>query len=121
MSVCFCCKQKTAYEMRISDWSSDVCSSDLRAAQARSDFTLRGGEEDLSAQCLRIFCQMALGHDLAHPAVLLWHAMAGVGRAPGVAVRSGSTAFLDRKSVVSGKGVSVRVDLGGCRFINKKK
>src|SRR3546814_5700047 len=25
-------KQKTAYEMRISDWSSDVCSSDLRAA-----------------------------------------------------------------------------------------
>src|SRR3546814_10058326 len=28
----FFCKQKTAYEMRISDWSSDVCSSDLRAA-----------------------------------------------------------------------------------------
>src|SRR3546814_6383755 len=28
--VCFC-KQKTAYEMRISDWSSDVCSSDLLA------------------------------------------------------------------------------------------
>src|SRR3546814_3616124 len=31
----FCCfffffKQKTAYEMRISDWSSDVCSSDLK-------------------------------------------------------------------------------------------
>src|SRR3546814_8295382 len=25
----FVCKQKTAYEMRISDWSSDVCSSDL--------------------------------------------------------------------------------------------
>src|SRR3546814_806183 len=38
MFVCVCChscffffffKQKTAYEMRISDWSSDVCSSDL--------------------------------------------------------------------------------------------
>src|SRR3546814_5596170 len=31
--VCLCFfffKQKTAYEMRISDWSSDVCSSDLR-------------------------------------------------------------------------------------------
>src|SRR3546814_1399032 len=33
---CFCFsffffKQKTAYEMRISDWSSDVCSSDLYA------------------------------------------------------------------------------------------
>src|SRR3546814_8090228 len=32
MSICivfFFFKQKTAYEMRISDWSSDVCSSDL--------------------------------------------------------------------------------------------
>src|SRR3546814_10076098 len=28
---CFFFKQKTAYEMRISDWSSDVCSSDLIA------------------------------------------------------------------------------------------
>src|SRR3546814_6837139 len=28
-SFFFCFKQKTAYEMRISDWSSDVCSSDL--------------------------------------------------------------------------------------------
>src|SRR3546814_1045303 len=28
---CFFFKQKTAYEMRISDWSSDVCSSDLAA------------------------------------------------------------------------------------------
>src|SRR3546814_10300025 len=27
-------KQKTAYEMRISDWSSDVCSSDLAGARA---------------------------------------------------------------------------------------
>src|SRR3546814_5272717 len=27
--IIFFCKQKTAYEMRISDWSSDVCSSDL--------------------------------------------------------------------------------------------
>src|SRR3546814_6372634 len=27
-------KQKTAYEMRISDWSSDVCSSDLQTASA---------------------------------------------------------------------------------------
>src|SRR3546814_9780289 len=33
--LCCCvvdfCKQKTAYEMRISDWSSDVCSSDLHS------------------------------------------------------------------------------------------
>src|SRR3546814_5855233 len=36
--VCVCVlffffKQKTAYEMRISDWSSDVCSSDLRMVE----------------------------------------------------------------------------------------
>src|SRR3546814_8207221 len=29
--LCFFFKQKTAYDMRISDWSSDVCSSDLAA------------------------------------------------------------------------------------------
>src|SRR3546814_1830066 len=29
ITMCFFFKQKTAYEMRISDWSSDVCSSDL--------------------------------------------------------------------------------------------
>src|SRR3546814_2826807 len=41
-------KQKTAYEMRISDWSSDVCSSDLEAAggdrhAADRDRAVRGG------------------------------------------------------------------------------
>src|SRR3546814_7605239 len=34
---CFFFKQKTAYELRISDWSSDVCSSDLRIALALMD------------------------------------------------------------------------------------
>src|SRR3546814_5957685 len=33
LSYIFFFKQKTAYEMRISDWSSDVCSSDLFIAQ----------------------------------------------------------------------------------------
>src|SRR3546814_4998043 len=33
--VFFFFKQKTAYEMRISDWSSDVCSSDLDEAAPR--------------------------------------------------------------------------------------
>src|SRR3546814_13485763 len=35
-------KQKTAYEMRISDWSSDVCSSDLRR---RDDGNARAGAD----------------------------------------------------------------------------
>src|SRR3546814_3144686 len=33
--------QKTAYEMRISDWSSDVCSSDLIAADLRYSTNFR--------------------------------------------------------------------------------
>src|SRR3546814_7853223 len=34
-------KQKTAYEMRISDWSSDVCSSDLQALPQKEMQILR--------------------------------------------------------------------------------
>src|SRR3546814_7574917 len=43
--VVFFFKQKTAYEMRISDWSSDVCSSDLRGARSERCAALfeRGG------------------------------------------------------------------------------
>src|SRR3546814_11366655 len=36
--IFFFFKQKTAYEMRISDWSSDVCSSDLLGAQLAKDY-----------------------------------------------------------------------------------
>src|SRR3546814_11787962 len=38
MSFVFFFKQKTAYEMRISDWSSDVCSSDLPKLNDRHPF-----------------------------------------------------------------------------------
>src|SRR3546814_4676319 len=47
ISVFFFFKQKTAYEMRISDWSSDVCSSDLLASL---DFNGPGGAEVQTAQ-----------------------------------------------------------------------
>src|SRR3546814_3268453 len=42
--IIFFFKQKTAYEMRISDWSSDVCSSDLRqrVLSAEPDLALPG-------------------------------------------------------------------------------
>src|SRR3546814_5903840 len=45
-SVClyvFFFKQKTAYEMRISDWSSDVCSSDLSLSTVRTGKENRPG------------------------------------------------------------------------------
>src|SRR3546814_10290055 len=42
--IIFIFKQKTAYEMRISDWSSDVCSSDLAAPQDAATDT--GAQQD---------------------------------------------------------------------------
>src|SRR3546814_7623421 len=39
--VVFFFKQKTAYEMRISDWSSDVCSSDLLILRSKPDGSSR--------------------------------------------------------------------------------
>src|SRR3546814_5447465 len=39
-------KQKTAYEMRISDWSSDVCSSDLRLQRLHLRIGVAAGAED---------------------------------------------------------------------------
>src|SRR3546814_5202231 len=41
-SFFFFFKQKTAYEMRISDWSSDVCSSDLRCATTPIEEPIHG-------------------------------------------------------------------------------
>src|SRR3546814_1069384 len=41
-------KQKSAYEMRISDWSSDVCSSDLHVAASRN-VDERGADQAASA------------------------------------------------------------------------
>src|SRR3546814_18946877 len=63
------CKQKTAYEMRISDWSSDVCSSDLAALElvldvvhlaAEQEHDGGGLDEDLHALVLDHVLQLAL-------------------------------------------------------------
>src|SRR3546814_8220373 len=48
MVVVFC-RQKTAYEMRVSDWSSDVCSADLRGLR-RGGYV--GRQRDQSGQWL---------------------------------------------------------------------
>src|SRR3546814_5569046 len=57
--LCFCfCKQKTAYEMRISDWSSDVCSSDLFAGievqheEQKASLDTLGGELEQRKQAV---------------------------------------------------------------------
>src|SRR3546814_2953479 len=43
-------KQKTAYEMRISDWSSDVCSSDLPVGQRVGRLVAGPGGEDVAQE-----------------------------------------------------------------------
>src|SRR3546814_18942118 len=92
--------------MRISDWSSDVCSSDL------IEFTLYWGGRTRADLYL-------------HEEVEAW-----VREHPNfryVPVHSEPTddcqwsGRTDRKSVVEGKSESVRVDLGGGRIIKKNK
>src|SRR3546814_2096063 len=58
--VCFFFfKQKTAYEMRISDWSSDVCSSDLGGGGQRArDAYLACPVLDLDFRKLRVVEQL---------------------------------------------------------------
>src|SRR3546814_16693174 len=117
----FFCKQKTAYEMRISDWSSDVCSSDLvlfgvldaHAGEALGDGA--GGFVDGDdALARRDRGQGGFGK------LFDTH----VGKARGAAERPAIIArgpCADRKSVVEGKSGSVRVDFGGPLNIKKKK
>src|SRR3546814_14816113 len=106
-------KQKTAYEMRISDWSSDVCSSDLWRACVLSDWTCcskssssRSSAANASSDELCEMIIVALDHDSSRASC-----------SGAVATRARCE---DRKSVVEGKSVSVRVDLGGRRIIKKK-
>src|SRR3546814_21095647 len=105
--------------MRISDWSSDVCSSDLlvgerveaatgelRAQRLVDPFAVaeHPGTEELDHQQVGV----AVKHQAAEAVAL------GMHYAPGNADR-----VEDRHSVVSGKSVSVRVDLRGRRIIKK--
>src|SRR3546814_12667356 len=52
MYFVFFFKQKTAYEMRISDWSSDVCSSDLEAIVQRTNSDLANSFVNLAQRTL---------------------------------------------------------------------
>src|SRR3546814_6455037 len=58
-------KQKTAYEVRISDWSSDVCSSDLRVPLHRFHFAQGGVAGDAGGIDQDVERAMR-GLDLAH-------------------------------------------------------
>src|SRR3546814_12014456 len=64
-ALCFFFRQKTAYEMRISDWSSDVCSSDL--CKSTLPPTLRRWPLGTSStlQLARRLCRLPPLHHLA--------------------------------------------------------
>src|SRR3546814_11903817 len=104
--------------MRISDWSSDVCSSDLDADDVREG-PLPDAPADAGPGPLLVgFRQSeadgskALDDLRRHARVLAHH--------PILAALADTCCQRDRKSVVQGKSVSVRVDRGGRRLINKK-
>src|SRR3546814_10152882 len=66
-------KQKTAYEMRISDWSSDVCSSDLTIPLHR-DVKAVGNIEDWLSELelgmqrsMKALCEVAAYNCIAQP------------------------------------------------------
>src|SRR3546814_5111830 len=117
MLLFFCFKQKTAYEMRISDWSSDVCSSDLlrRAASAQVDEARRAlGQID------RKIAKLVSAITDGGPAKALTAAIQKL-EAEQDALQALLDSAEDRKSGVSGKSGSVSVDLGGRRIHKKKR
>src|SRR3546814_17581058 len=122
--------------MRISDWSSDVCSSDLHILSKQIPIRTvsnRSGGAGWPRSCgLNTFGQagfmagnpptlpMTQGYDA--PYRFLVNRMAFVALGLGVFFSSFNTwRVSDRKSVVEGKRVSVRVDIGGGRIFKKKR
>src|SRR3546814_16036293 len=112
--------------MRISDWSSDVCSSDLQAILLVVELPVPPAQRE----------QFRLGAPL-HDAPMLQHedlVRARDGREPmrdherrapraeaAQSIANELLALADRKSVVAGTSVSVRVYLGGRRNLKQKK
>src|SRR3546814_11511170 len=124
--------------MRISDWSSDVCSSDLFGSRVVVDrdgmLWLGLGEryqrdeaQDLSNHLGKV---IRLARDGSVPPDNPFVGRAGAQpeiwsychrNIPGMAINPQTgPVWLDRKSVVTGNSVSVRVDIGGRDNNNKK-
>src|SRR3546814_16331937 len=122
--------------MRISDWSSDVCSSDLpgpacydrgglKPNVTDADLVLgyldpknyANGRIPLNPKRARQAIEDQLCDELDMGVV---QAAQLIKRNVDSSMANGIATELDRKSVVEGKSVSVRVDLGGRRIIKKK-
>src|SRR3546814_20243750 len=102
--------------MRISDWSSDVCSSDLIGKlQMRRHIRHRPSQGVAIDPAAAQAGTMRAYH-------IQMRVIANMQHLPGrqLQTRTGGMEDADRKSVVWGKSVSVRVDLGGRRSMKKK-
>src|SRR3546814_18389645 len=100
--------QKTAYELRISDWCSDVCSSDLlgRVRQQAIGWSV-GRDRGIEARTGEAD-QLDVGRSELRRLVSVRRGIASSRHGP---------RGLDRKSVVSGKRVSGRGELSGTMII----
>src|SRR3546814_7112666 len=127
LSFFFFFKQKTAYYMRISDWSSDVCSSDLMICSVPLCNVSRMDLNDLDSPGKRLkWAREKAGFQQAgdfakrvgvHPTIYRAYENDQNGFAKKVhefAERLGVTG--DRKSIVSGRWLEVCVELGGRRM-----
>src|SRR3546814_11166126 len=113
--------------MLISDWGSDVCSSDLKPKNENGDGTKMAikWDEDFDVICVGsglggLSAALTAAQRGARDIVLEKFELLG-----GVSALSSGQLWLGpphlaRKSVVSGKSVSVGVNLGGGRHIHKK-
>src|SRR3546814_11213361 len=123
-------KQKTAYEMRISDWSSDVCSSDLnlpellgirktaQCGHAIGESDVLGSRLTAHGACSRLRVLLAQdARDAAGCEAELGELIRLQPYAHGEVSRDEQA---DRKRDVEGKGVSEREGRGGGRSSKKK-
>src|SRR3546814_14191694 len=114
--MCLCVKPKSAYEVRIRYWSSDVCASDLEPAGQRT-VVVDGNEwrRDRLAQFAGQERHALVERVARHRTGEVAQQAAGH-----VGVEDeGDLACPARKSAVSGKGEYVRVDLGGRLSLTK--
>src|SRR3546814_14821167 len=110
--------------MRISDWSSDVCSSDLGKVSRNEDScSIRQPRNSPARRRKASDVLGALGKsardsgDVATVPI----SVDNNSRLFADSLRQRNLRSLDRKSVVKGQSASVRVDLGGRRIIKKQK
>src|SRR3546814_2888322 len=99
VSFFFFFKQKTAYDMRISDWSSDVCSSDLHNQRAIFGF---GGQSHFQAKRTHLLVQRRI--EVTNTRTMRLAATDEDGSAT-VAVTSGATTLLSTELLAGARHI----------------